>query len=62
MIGKFIEKRKLNKLKMKQIADVNMDIEDLLNDFTKNMSVNDTLITVSQLKSLISFKKYVEKL
>lgn len=59
MIGKLIEKRKLKKLKVNVLSRIDRDIEDLLNDFTKDMSEKDTLITVSQLRSLIHYKRNV---
>lgn len=59
MIRQLIEKRRNKKLKIEIINRVDTNIEDLLNDFTKNMSEKDTLITVSQLRSLVNYKKSI---
>lgn len=59
MIRKLIEKRRLKKLKVDIFDRIDKDIDDLLNDLTKDISDEDTLLTVSELRSLINYKKNV---
>lgn len=60
MIGLWIEKRKLKKLKVDILKRVERDIEDFSNDLRyKNMSKHDIKITISQLESLIQYREYI---
>ena len=62
MIRTLIEKRRLKKLKIRILNGIDTDIEDLLNDLTKeDISEKDALLTVEQLMSLVVYKKNIKK-
>jgi uncharacterized protein YpuA (DUF1002 family) len=47
---------KIKKYLKETLKTVNKDIEDLLNDFNKNMSHNDKILTMEQIEILVRYR------
>ena len=50
------EKRNMKKYLKETIKRTNEDIDDLLNDFNKDMSLNDKILTMEQIEISVRFR------